>query len=290
MKSLKKIVSLLLVFTIVFSIVPTKKVLAADYKNHWANGVISEFLNEGVITTDSENNVKPNVAITRAEFVQLVNRVFDLEGTSTMTFTDVPTTSEYFEDISTAASLGYISGYTDGTFKPYAEISRQEAAVILTNTLGFETSDAPTTYADDAYIASWAKGSVRVLSDYGILNGFPDGTFKPNKNISRAEAYIMVDRASAFDVPEVDNTISESDVFKQTENYNMSLSYVFPETPTTIVVIAPTEGNEPKENYSVQSITGSNASDVALYRESSNDYIAVLDGRYTVNQLEIVIN
>lgn len=74
---------------------------------------------------------KPNQEITRAEWVTLINRVFNLQEKSEIAFTDVLESGAYYSDIQKASAAGYVSGYSDGTFRPTQVVSRQEAAVML---------------------------------------------------------------------------------------------------------------------------------------------------------------
>ena len=189
-----------------------------DIKSHWAKEQVLEAMTNGWIDTSVE--FRPEDKITRAEFVKVVNRAFGIvpdKSIAKVEFSDVDGDAWYYGDVKAASDYGYINGYTDGTFKPDAPISREEAAKIIAalhNTaLGNETSvettgtdnkdvDVKTRFNDDASISAWADQSVEYLADRGIVNGYEEkvdgltvNVFKPQGKISRAEAVVMMTRA-----------------------------------------------------------------------------------------------
>ncbi len=100
-------------------------------------------------------------------------------------------------DVTDAYYLGIIQGRGEGIFDPDASISRQEAAVLLLNTYksygGVLPEDIPAlSFADAEQIAPWARDSVAILSDWGIMNGLPDGTFAPDAPYTREQSILTV--------------------------------------------------------------------------------------------------
>ena len=90
--------------------------------------------------------------------------------------------------------MSYLRGYPDGTFRPERNITRAEAAVIFSKLLGADesiTARLSDTYSDmkDDHWAAWA---IKYASDLGLFVGYPDGTFKPDQNITRAEFATVV--------------------------------------------------------------------------------------------------
>lgn len=193
--------------------------VGGDIEGHWAE----EYVLDAMISkwVDASSAFRPNDAITRAEFVKVVNRAFGVNANDkslVQDFSDVETTEWYYKEVKAAASLGYIEGYEDGTFRPNQPITRQEAAKIIAklhNNIGIADGDdmvdveivAPdvngnmvekdtkTSFADDDLIASWADESVQYLKDNDIVNGYDDNTFGPSNDIKRAEAITMLNRA-----------------------------------------------------------------------------------------------
>ncbi|MFD2330887.1 InlB B-repeat-containing protein [Cohnella sp. GCM10020058] len=112
-----------------------------------------------------------------------------------------PATEASFSDIAAhwaeasikkAASAGIVSGYADGTFKPGRSVTRAEFAVMLMNALKPQGDGTALTFADKAKIGSWAQKSVAQAVYAGIINGYEDGTFRPNAEITRAEMASMI--------------------------------------------------------------------------------------------------
>lgn len=103
------------------------------------------------------------------------------------TYTDVPSNHEFAEEIATVSQLGLMKGYTDGTFKPAASITRGELATIIHRALG---NPAPSNaiHFTDVPANQFYADAVNYLADQEISNGYPDKTFKPNQPITREEA------------------------------------------------------------------------------------------------------
>ncbi|WP_372632303.1 InlB B-repeat-containing protein [Cohnella sp.] len=95
--------------------------------------------------------------------------------------------------IRTAVAAGIAAGYADGTFKPNRTVTRAEFAVLLTQALKLQgTEDAPPEFSDSEKIGAWARQSVVLAAQAGILKGYKDGTFRPNAEITRAEMAAMI--------------------------------------------------------------------------------------------------
>ncbi|MGG1657972.1 PQQ-binding-like beta-propeller repeat protein [Brevibacillus sp. NRS-1366] len=95
-----------------------------------------------------------------------------------------------------AVSKEIVKGYPDGTFKPDRTVTRAEFAVLLMNALKPTGKGAALAFADKDAIGSWAVGQIAQCVELGIINGYSDGTFRPNKTITHAEMIVMVVRAA----------------------------------------------------------------------------------------------
>lgn len=95
---------------------------------------------------------------------------------------------------------GYITGYPDGTFRPNHNISRQEAAVLITKLLDlpFEEQTTLVSFKDYPGMEQWAQASINTVIAHGIMSGFPDKTFKAQNNITRAEAVATLERSLSY--------------------------------------------------------------------------------------------
>lgn len=168
-----------------------------DIEGHWGEENIKEFVSKGYIKGYVDGTFKPEGEMTRAEFVKVLNRVykFNEEGAEEVkSFKDVKEKAWYAKDVAIALKEGYIGGYEDGTFRPNAPITRQEVANIIGNIEGVESKveGVVETYKDSGEIGLWAKASVGVVLEKGYMGGYEDGTFKPNKEITRAEAVTIL--------------------------------------------------------------------------------------------------
>ena len=140
--------------------------------------------------------VRPQNNITRAEvatifFRLLTDDVRDENLTKTNRYSDVAATSWYNTAVSTLSSMGIITGYPDGTFRPNAAITRAEFAAIAAR---FD-NDGDKTAAKFSDIAThWAKDEISIAYNNGWITGYPDGTFGPQRNITRAETATMINR------------------------------------------------------------------------------------------------
>ena len=158
----------------------------------------------GLNTTDhfayivgyGNGEVRPQNNITRAEvatifFRLLTDDVRDENLTKTNRYSDVTRADWYNTAVSTLSSMGIITGYPDGTFRPNAAITRAEFAAIAAR---FD-NDGDKTAAKFSDIANhWAKDEISIAYNNGWITGYPDGTFGPQRDITRAETMTLVNR------------------------------------------------------------------------------------------------
>ncbi|WP_374723894.1 S-layer homology domain-containing protein [Calidifontibacillus erzurumensis] len=194
----RKLVSITMVLMMVFSFFSTSVFAAqkTDISGHWAEKEINEWVEKGLIGGYSDGSFKPNAAITRAEFIALVNRAFGFDESSEGGFTDIFPSDWYYSEILKAKAAGYIGGYEDGSIKPNNNISRQEVAAILARLASVESNASSVDqFNDKDNIPAWSRGVVGGVVDAGFMRGYEDGTFKPFHNTTRAEAVVILNRA-----------------------------------------------------------------------------------------------
>ncbi len=165
-----------------------------DISGHWAEANIKQLVAAGAIKGNPDGSFKPDKNITRAEFATILVKAFKLtpQG-SAKVFSD---TAGHWaqESINTAAACGIVSGYNETTFGPDKLITREQMAVMIIKAKTRENKEGKT-FADSAQISSWAKTAVAIASGHNILNGYPDNTFRPQANASRAEAVTVIVKA-----------------------------------------------------------------------------------------------
>lgn len=189
-KSKKRFISLLMVVAMIMTMIPfsafANETTASDLDGHWAEKVITEWMNYGVIKGYEDGTVRPNNSITRAEMTAMLDRVMDYQTKADNTFSDLQDTW-YTDVILKANAAGVIGGYPDGTVKPDATITRQEAVAMFSRVLSLDTENAPeASFTDNADVADWAKDAVNAMAAKGYIHG-SDGQFRPNDGITRAE-------------------------------------------------------------------------------------------------------
>lgn len=169
----------------------------SDVSGHWAEHDFTEWNKKELITGYGDGMFKPDQAISRAEFIILINRVFNFMDESEISFSDVSASSYFFKDVRKAVSAGYISGYSDGTVRPKEPLNRQEAAVILFRVFQLQSSvSSESALTDVAGLPAWSKAAVGTLVSERYVNGYKDQTFKAAKTITRAEALRMMNNIS----------------------------------------------------------------------------------------------
>ncbi|NEW08538.1 S-layer homology domain-containing protein [Paenibacillus sp. SYP-B3998] len=166
-----------------------------DVTEHWANQEIARWNKRGIIQGVENGNFEPERGLTRAEWVTLVNRLFQYQELKPTKFSDVKVNDWFSKDVQVATAAGYINGYEDSTFKPNAVLTRQEAAAMISRVLNLKADDQAPSFSDGNLIAPWARESISAVYQKGIIQGFQDESFQPTKAITRAEAMLLLDRA-----------------------------------------------------------------------------------------------
>lgn len=143
-----------------------------------------------------DGTVRPNANISRAEvaaifFRLLKDDVRDDNLTANSVFTDVALGKWYNKSISTMAKIGIVKGRTANTFVPNAPITRAEFAAICSR---FDRSNVEIKSDFNDISGHWAENEIRRAASLGWIQGYTDGSFKPDQNITRAEAASMINR------------------------------------------------------------------------------------------------
>lgn len=186
----KRLLALLLV---VLMLCPQTYALAAtDLSGHWCRGEIEAFLSKDLVRGYPDGGFHPDATVTRAEFIRMVNSTFGFVREGTATFTDVKEGDWYSADLAAAARTGWFSGMPDGSALPQATITRQEAAKLLVSMLGEKRPGSFAMFTDGRQVADWARDYVETAGALGIIEGFPDGTYRPTRYLTRAETVKML--------------------------------------------------------------------------------------------------
>jgi chitinase len=168
---------------------------ARDYVGHWAQPVIQKWLDMEYITGYPDGTFRPEDFITRAEFVTIVNKALGYEETGEIAFTDVEEESWYYEEVQKAYREGEIIGVSKTRFAPEDYITREQAAIIMARLVNLDGySKGAGVFTDSIQISSWAREYVGAAAYHNLIKGYEDNTFRPQNNIKRAEAVVLLDR------------------------------------------------------------------------------------------------
>lgn len=168
--------------------------------------------------------VKPQGQITRAEVATIFFRMLTDEArneywSQTSSYSDVSVNNWFNNAVCTLSNAGIISGYPDGSFQPNGKITRAEFATIASRFFDVTVSGA------DAFpdiSGHWARQYINEAAAIGIVTGYEDGTFRPQKLITRAEAMTMVNRTLGR-APEKDHLLD--DMLKWPDNMDTTQWY-----------------------------------------------------------------
>lgn len=199
-RMMKKVTATLLTFTMLlpgaaFADSSQKE----DVSGHWAKEQLSTWIDSGLMQGYPDGSYKPNQPITRAELATLINRTFNLvEVNSSSKFSDLSVQDPFYQEILKAVANGYMNGYADGTIKPDSYVSRQEAAVMLGKAYGLPLQSAlgSSALSDVKGLPDWSRSYVNTLVNEGYVKGYTNGTFGPERQITRAEAVTLLQNIS----------------------------------------------------------------------------------------------
>ncbi len=158
----------------------------------WAYPSIQYLNTRGLIKGYPDGTFKPNNTITRAEAATIIARALDLKKTTNPSFKDVKSTHYAYNEIAAVAEKGILTGREAGSFSPDGKLTRAEMATILKR--AYQLTGTTTAKFSDVSTKHWAYDTINTLIANKITDGYEDGTFKPDRQISRAEFATMLDR------------------------------------------------------------------------------------------------
>lgn len=195
---MRKITSLLLIFTLMMTQFNFAFALEGDFANHWAKEEIEYLITKGYIQGDEEGNLNLDNGLSRAEYATVICNIMKLAEIADLSgYTDVSVSDWYYDSMAKMVAKGYIYGNSETTLNPNGKITREEVFVILARILNLETSatdiEALNQFEDSAEISDWARDSIASLVGNGYLQG-DDGKIKPSQNSTRAESFVVLHR------------------------------------------------------------------------------------------------
>ncbi len=140
--------------------------------------------------------VKPSSDITRAEAAAMIYRLLEVDVNTSVNdnaYSDVVSNAWYADAVNYLSAKNIILGYPNGTFKPNDEISREELATLLSRFSNIENSSVDSNF-NDISSSRWSYNAISITTLEGWFNGYPDGSFKPTNDITRAETITAINR------------------------------------------------------------------------------------------------
>lgn len=162
---------------------------------HWAQKYINTLTNWGVMRDDI-GDLDPDEPITRAELVTMINRAYGYTEMGPTPFKDIKSTDWFYEDICIGYTAGYIEGVSRTKADPLGYVTREQAVVFLArNMMLQEQAGEVTEFKDSRTLSRWSRGVIRSAVDAGIIEGFSDGSFKPQRKVTRGDMSCMLVKA-----------------------------------------------------------------------------------------------
>ncbi len=218
MRNSRKLIASISLVAILSSFVVSATAFAASFTDVPASAyyysAVEEMVADGIIDTTGGKYYPANPTVRGLAAKYIVMKAgLTLEDPATPHFTDVPKTNAYYKYVETAFSHGIVSGYSGalaGKFGPNDSLTREQYAKMTV--LGFEIpSYTPATRTfPDVTSGMWSYAFVETAYHYQVINGNPDGTFKPGNVINRADAAVITKQAGSAE-PRTDDTDTDTD-------------------------------------------------------------------------------
>ena len=168
---------------------------ATDFKDYdrtaWYAEAVSAAVDNGLLYGKSATVIDPNGDMTRAEMAAIINRSFGCYKTADISqYKDVSKSKWYYKDVALAVQMGTYNGRSSSSMAPDAPITRAEMAKIISLFAKLDKSESR--FSDIA--GHWAEAYIKLAAGNGWIAGYRDGTFGPQRNITRAETATMINR------------------------------------------------------------------------------------------------
>ncbi|MGI5873880.1 MAG: S-layer homology domain-containing protein [Bacillota bacterium] len=185
--------------------VSTKNASFSDTTNHWGRNYIEFLASRGVANGVGNGLFSPNGTVTRAQYVMFLANISmdDVSSYNSNRFSDVSSGAWYYHAVSWAVQNKITSGVSTVLFAPNQNVTREQMTELTKNFfnyMGIEMKPirSAANFSDESKISAWAKDSVGRCQTMAIISGYPNGTFGPQGNATRAEAATICSRVIAY--------------------------------------------------------------------------------------------
>lgn len=158
-----------------------------DIRGHWAESYINKAVSAGFVKGYPDGTFRPDSPVTRAEFTSMVNKALGNTGTTGVSFTDVPYSEWFYNDVAKGISATFVGGYDDNTFRPNNAVTREEAAAMISRFVPtYGTTGSVSSFNDRNSISNWATDAVARINGKGYMGAYDDGKYHPQDSLTRA--------------------------------------------------------------------------------------------------------
>lgn len=227
MKKLITMLALMLMLSMSASVYASGGAFSDVPSDYWASNEIQYFVSQNIVSGNGDGTFSPEDNVTREQFCKMLVLTFNapLADTSEVYFTDVPYGRWSYDYINTCKDMmtGYANPFGGApAFHPEEYATREDIAVALVRMMGLSDADvknkhyAESKFSDYDTISPSIMSYVSLAAERGLINGYPNGTFRPNQSITRAEAVVLLNRATKQAVvdlnAELELSVSDSGV------------------------------------------------------------------------------
>lgn len=207
-------------FCLTFLLVPSHAAQAAAFsdvsENHWARNAIEKMSALGVVN-GYNGRFRPDDPVTRAELATILNNLLKFPTQTYSTFTDIKPGDWFYESMAALARQNIFLD-SETTAGPNVKLTRQETAYIIAKAFALNPSSGGTSFTDNAMISDWALGYVSSMCSKKFISGMPDGSFKPENPVTRAQMCVMINnmvhtvitQPGVYNIPEETNILVTS--------------------------------------------------------------------------------
>lgn len=209
MKIGKRVLSALIAIVMIIGMLPATSfaVETNDYENSWAKNEINYMKEKGILSGYPDGTFKPTNNMSKSEFYKVINGLMGYSEKAENKFLDVTQSDWYYEEVLKGLKANYLQ--SGELLNARDNITRGEVARIISVVFGIEESpSAVEAFADNLMFPEELRGVVGGLKKNGFINGFPDGTFRPYAEITRAEVVKMLHSISG-EIVNVAGTVSK---------------------------------------------------------------------------------
>jgi|GEM_PF-1951847 len=275
--------------------------------NYWAQEQITQFAQAGIINGYSDGSFRPQANVTREEFCKLLVMTFKQSATN------LPSSPTFSDVLETRWSYGYVeacreflTGYANPfggrpAFHPAENATREDIAVALVRMMGYKESDASDAdyalyhFNDGSSISPQLRAYVSIAYEKGLITGYPDGTFRPEKGVTRAEVIVMLNRATKQAVTDINADLDITASLDYSADKKTAIVHITAEQGATVTVngesvsMSSTYSGECEGSYTYQFAEEGRKDFVVTGSRAGKTKTITLTGSYAVHLPELQI-